>query len=79
MVIWELRFTDGRGSSVYTTTDVTSDLGKAGHVRTFEIAAALGKESPLHDAHRCLSNGRTVYLTAQMGAIAYAVRHVVED
>ena len=79
MDIWELRFVDGRGSRVFTAADVTSDIGKPSVIRSFEIAAVVGKGAPVADAKRCLSAGRTLYLTAHMGAVAYAVRHPSDD
>ena len=75
MTIWELRFNDGRGASFYTAEDITSDIGTAGLTRTFEVAASVFEATALSDAHRCLSRGEVLTLTAHMGSLAYALRH----
>jgi hypothetical protein len=79
MTIWELRFTDGRGASFYTTSDVTEIIGKSEAVRTFPVASDVSKENALWDAKACFAEGRTVELTAHLGAVAYAVRHELEN
>ena len=75
MTVWELRFRDGRGTSVFTTQDVTSEIGAPGKTRRFEIAAESAAGRELADARRCLAEGSVVELVANMAAIAYAVRH----
>ena len=79
MTIWELRFTDGRGATFYTTSDVTDKIGKAEAVQTFPVAADVSQENALRDAGRCLAEGRTFELTAHLGAVAYAVRHEIKS
>jgi hypothetical protein len=73
--VWELRFMDGRGASVYTAIDVSEDVGQVGVVRIVPIAADVSQERALSDARRCFETGRVLELVAHMGAVAYAVRH----
>ena len=77
MTLWELRFKDGRGASFYTALDVTDDLGKVGKLRTISVASDVSVASALPDAAQCIQDGRVIELVADMGAIAYAVRHVL--
>jgi len=75
MTIWELRFIDGRGASVYTEDDVTSDIGCTGKVRRIAIAASVFEETAVADAASCFREGRVLELFAHMGSVAYALRH----
>lgn len=75
MTIWELRFLDGRGASLYTTEDVTEHIGRTGVVRQIHVAASVFSESALSDAVACFREGRVLDLWAHMGAVAYALRH----
>jgi hypothetical protein len=72
---WELRFTDGRGASFYTTTDVTEFVGAHEVTRTIPVAALVSQESALADAAKCFDEGLVAELTAHMGAVAYVLRH----
>jgi hypothetical protein len=73
--LWELRFTDGRGASFFTTADVSEDIGRLGLVRTIPAAAQVSQARALHDARKCFEEGRVVELIAHMGAVAYGLRH----
>jgi hypothetical protein len=75
--LWELRFIDGRGASFYTTTDVTEYMGTKGIVRTVPVAGRVSQASAVSDAAKCFDDGPIVELTADMGAVAYAVQHEV--
>jgi hypothetical protein len=74
-VIWQLRFVDGRGASFFTSTDLTEDLGKTGVIRIIPVAASVFEETAVADARACFERGETLELVANMGAIAYLVRH----
>jgi hypothetical protein len=75
MMIYELRFTDGRGASLYTDEDVTGAAGELGVRRVLQVAAQVSRERPLEDARRCLAQGDVVTVEAHMGAVAYVARH----
>lgn len=75
MTIWELRFTDGRGASFFTESDLTGDIGQAGHIRRINVAATAFEGSAIGDAERCFREGKVLELSAHMGAVAYALRH----
>jgi hypothetical protein len=75
MTLWELRFTDGRGASFFTDSDVTSDVGQEGAIKHIRVAATVFEASALDDARRCFEDGRVLELTASMGAVAYALRY----
>jgi hypothetical protein len=79
MVIFELRFLDGPGTRVFTSDDVSGAVGKPEVLRTIPIAAEIGKQTPVADAMSCLRRQRTLTLVANMGAVAYVVRHETAD
>jgi hypothetical protein len=74
-MIYELRFTDGRGASLYTDEDVTGTAGSSGVRRTVRVAARVSRERPIEDARRCLETGDVVMVEAHMGAVAYVAQH----
>src|SRR5438105_7997936 len=57
MTLWELRFVDGPGSSVYTTVDITGDVGRLGVAHTLPVAALTFEGSAVTDARRCFEEG----------------------
>jgi hypothetical protein len=75
MTIWELRFVDGRGATVYTEKDVTAEIGKRGRIRRFNVAAVELEGAAIDDARRCLKEGNVVEIRAHMATVAFAVRH----
>lgn len=77
MDIWELRFADGRGASLFTNVDVSGDVGREGVVRTIRVAAHVTQERAVADARRCFERGAANHATAHMGAVVFAIRHVV--
>jgi hypothetical protein len=74
-VIYELRFMDGRGASLYTDEDISGTVGQWGACRVLRVAAQVSRERPLEDARRCLTEGDIVTVEAHMGAVAYVARH----
>jgi hypothetical protein len=79
MTIWELRFSDGRGASHFTTADVTADVeGGAGSIR-IPVAASVSASAALRDARRCFAEGTIVELVAPLSALAYVLRHELPD
>lgn len=74
-MIYELRFTDGRGASLYTDDDVSGTVGQWGARRVLRVAARVSREHPLEDARRCLAEGNVVMVEAHMGVVAYVARH----
>jgi hypothetical protein len=75
VMIYELRFTDGRGTGLYTDEDVSGTAGQWGVRRVLRVAARVSRERPLEDARRCLTEGNVVVVEAHMGAVAYVARH----
>jgi hypothetical protein len=75
MMIYELRFTDGRGASLYTDEDVGGVVGELGTRRVLRVAAQVSRERPLEDARRCFAAGDVLTVEAHMGAVAYVARH----
>jgi hypothetical protein len=75
MTIWELRFVDGRGASVYTQSDVSNEVGQAGKVNRIQVAAHVFEDTALSDTAACFREGRLLELSAHMGSVAYALRH----
>lgn len=75
MTIWEIRFRDGRGASLYTAVDVSERVGDKGPALRVPVAAAVIDATALEDARACFSDGRVRELVADVEAIAYVIRH----
>lgn len=67
---------DGRGASLYTAERPNETIGKAGSVKLI-VAADVSQGTPLIDAARCLRDGKTNELVANLRAIAYVRQHEV--
>jgi hypothetical protein len=75
--IWELRFSDGRGASLFTDIDVTDEIGQAGRTRHITVASTVFEGKTLADVRRCFEEGDVREVVAHMGSVAYAMRHQV--
>jgi hypothetical protein len=75
--IWELRFTDGRGASLFTDVDVTDDIGKTGRTRHITVASTVFESNALTDVRQCFEEGDVREAVAHMGSVAYAIRHQI--
>jgi hypothetical protein len=73
--IWEIRFLDGRGATVFTAADLTADVGRLGATRVVPVASDVSEERALADARSCISAGDVVEMTLHLGAVAYVIRH----
>jgi hypothetical protein len=73
--IWELRFKDGRGASFFTYVDVSEDVGQPARTRTVPVAATVRPGTAIADAQTELEAGNVLTLVADMGAVAFALRH----
>src|SRR5689334_9602319 len=73
--IWELRFVDGRGASLYTTTDISADIGKPALVRSVTVAAVVFADRAISDARECFASDNVRPAWLNMAAVAYAIRY----
>jgi hypothetical protein len=74
MTIWELRFSDGAGTSVYTFVDPEAHIG-TDRVWSFPVAATVFQGSALRDARRCFERDEVNELVTDMRHVAFVIRH----